>query len=64
MVLSELCDKFIAARNAKPPWSTEEHVRNVHGIEHDDVVSSRIFPDKVCHEDPREGATQASTTLE
>jgi len=59
-----LRNKFIAARNGKPPWSTKAFVRTVREVEHHDVVSSGIFPDEFADKHPREWTKQALVTLE
>jgi len=51
-VCRELRDQFIAARNAKFPWSTKPFVCTVHEIEHYDVVSSGIFVDQFSDKNP------------
>jgi len=60
----ELRDRFIAARNGKPPWSTNAFVHTVQEIEHHDVVSSGIFADEFSNKNPRERTKQALPTLE
>jgi len=60
----ELCNKFIAARSGKPPWSTQAFVRTVREIEHHDVVSSVIFADNFPDKHPSEWTKQALITLE
>ena len=59
-----LCNEFIAARNGKPPWSTQAFVRTVHEIEHHDVVSSGMFADELPDKHPHEWTKQALITLE
>jgi len=51
-VRREVHDQFIAARNGKPPWSTNASVRTLCEIEHHDVVTSGIFPDQFSDIDP------------
>jgi len=55
---------LIAAREAKPEWSTKALVRTVGGIEHHDVVRSGIFADEFCDKDPWEWTKQALKALE
>jgi hypothetical protein len=38
-VSQELHNQFFAVRNGKAPWLTKAFVRNIHEIEHHDVVS-------------------------
>jgi len=63
-VRRELHNKFIAARNRKPPWSTKAFVRTVQEIEHHDVVSSGIFAYEFPDKHPHEWTKQALITLE
>ena len=63
-VRRELRNKFIPARNGKPPWSTTAFVHTVRKIEHHDVVSSGIFADEFPDKRPREWTKQAVITLE
>jgi hypothetical protein len=49
-----LRNKFIAARNGKPPWLAKALVRTVHEIEHHDIVSSGILADEFPDKHPRQ----------
>jgi hypothetical protein len=60
----ELCNKFIASHNGKPPWLRKPCVRRVREIEHYYVVSSGILGDKFPDKRPREWTKQALITLE
>ena len=63
-VRRELRNKFIAACNGKPPWSTEAYVRTVREIEHHDIGSSGIFADEFPDKHHREWTKQSLITLE
>jgi len=63
-VRRELHDQFIAARNRKPPWSTNALVCTVCEIEHHDFVSSGIFADEFREKDTWEWTKQVLFTLE
>jgi len=54
----------MAARNGKPPWSTQAFVCTVCEIEPHDVVSSGIFTYKCRDKSPREWMEQALKTSE
>jgi len=56
--------QFIAARNRKPPWSTNTFVYIVCETGTHDVVSSGIFAHELRDKHPRERTKQASITLE
>jgi len=60
----ELRDQILAARNGKPPWSTKAFTHTVRQIDHLDVVSSGISPDKFPDKYPREWTKYFSFTLE
>jgi len=62
-VCRELRDKFIAARNGKPPWLMKAFVRIVCKMGHHDVISSGIFAYEYCDKGPREWTKQGLKTL-
>ena len=63
-VCRRLHDRFIAAHNGNPAWSTKEFVCTVREIEHHDVASSGIFADEFRDKHLWEWTTQALITLE
>jgi len=63
-VRRELRNKFIAARNGKPPLSKQVFVRTISEIQHHDVVISGILADEFADKHPCEWTKQVSITLE
>ena len=57
-VSGKLRNKFIAARNRKPPWSTTAFVHTFHEIKRHDVLSSGIFAYQFPDKRPREWTKQ------
>jgi len=63
-VRRELYEKFIAACNGKPPWSTKAFVCILRKIEHHDVVSAGIFKDEFHGKGPPQWTKQELITIE
>jgi len=59
-----LRDRFVAAHNRQPPWSTKAYVRTVYAIEHHNDVSSGIFTNVLHDKHPCEWTKQAVITSE
>jgi len=53
-VCGALHDRFVAARNGKPPWSTKILIHSVNKLHVQDIVSCRIFEGELWNNYPQE----------